>query len=48
MSTVALELGQTLRELDSDTASLLEGALRDSLALAQRRKQAASQTDAMG
>lgn len=48
MSTVALELDQTLRELDSDTASLLERALRDALALAQRRRQAAPQLNAMG
>ena len=48
MSNVALELDRTLRELDSDTASLLERAVRDALALAQRRQQAAPQLDAMG
>lgn len=37
MSTVALELDQTLRQLDSDTAALLERAVRDALALAERR-----------
>lgn len=37
MSTVALELDQTLRQLDTDTAALLERAVRDALALAARR-----------
>lgn len=37
MSSVALELDQTLRQLDSDTAALLERAVRDALALAERR-----------
>lgn len=47
MSTVALELDQTLRELDGDTANLLERAVRDALALAQRRQQTAP-LDALG
>lgn len=45
MSTVALELDQTLRQLDSDTAALLERAVRDALALAERRS--TRQTEAL-
>ena len=48
MSTVALELDQTLRELDSIMASLLEQAVRDALALAQRRRQPSSSMDGLG
>ncbi len=48
MSTVALELDQTLRELDTDTACLLERAVRDELALDQRRHLAAPLLDDLG
>ena len=48
MSTVPMELDQTLRDLDTDTASLLERAVRDALALAQRRRQAAPLLDDLG
>ena len=48
MSTVAEELDQTLRELDTDTSSLLERAVRDALALTQRRRQAAPLLDDLG
>ena len=48
MSTVAMELDQTLRDLDTDTASLLERAVRDALDLAQRRRQAAPLLDDLG
>lgn len=37
MSGVVLELDRMLRQLDSDTAVLLERAVRDALALAEHR-----------
>ena len=42
MSTVGIEFNQALRELGSDTASLLERVVREALALAQRGRQSAS------
>jgi hypothetical protein len=37
MNVLAQDLGRTLSRLDSETAALLESAVRDALALAERR-----------
>jgi hypothetical protein len=42
MSSVALELEQTLKQLDAQSATLLEQLVRDALALVQQNGAAAS------
>jgi hypothetical protein len=48
MSLLAFDLERLLSQLDSDTAALLERAVRDALALAERRAASAAVTDALG
>jgi hypothetical protein len=48
MNALAYELGRAFERLDSETAVLLERAVRDALALAERRATLASATDSMG
>jgi hypothetical protein len=48
VSPLALDLDRVLGQLDSETAALLERAVRDALALAERRAAAIGSTDALG
>jgi hypothetical protein len=48
MNTLAYELGRAFERLDSETAVLLERAVRDALALAERRSTLTSTTDSLG
>lgn len=48
MSSVALDLDRVLGQLDSETAALLERAVRDALALAEHRASAAGGIDRLG
>jgi hypothetical protein len=48
MSSLASDLDSVLRRVDPQTAILLERAVRDSLALAERRHQAHQDVDALG
>lgn len=48
MNALAYELGRAFERLDSETAVLLERAVRDALALAERRATLASATDSLG
>jgi hypothetical protein len=48
MSPLAFDLDRVLSQLDSDTAALLERAVRDALALAERRVAPAVAADALG
>ena len=48
MHTISQELDQVLDRLDPQTASLLEQAVRDALALASHRSFAPSKTDPQG
>lgn len=48
MSPLAFDLDRVLRELDSETAALLERAVRDALALAERRAVPTGAVDALG
>jgi hypothetical protein len=48
MNALAYDLATTLDRLDSETAALLEKAVRDSLALAERRSTLAPLTDSLG
>ena len=48
MSPLAFDLDRLLSQLDSDTAALLERAVRDALALAERRAAPAAGTDVLG
>jgi hypothetical protein len=48
MHTISQELDQVLDRLDPQTASLLEQAVRDALALASHRSFAQAKTDPQG
>ena len=48
MNAVAFDLDRTLARLDGETAVLLEKAVRDALALAERRSPSADVTDPLG
>ncbi len=48
MSPLAFDLDRVLSQLDSDTAALLERAVRGALALAERRVAPAVAADAFG
>lgn len=48
MNALAQDLDRALSRLDSETASLLESAVRDALALAERRSAILAARDAMG
>lgn len=49
MSSLALDLDRALSQLDPETVALLERAVRDALALAERRAKAVSGSpDALG
>jgi hypothetical protein len=48
MSPLAFDLERVLSQLDSDTAALLERAVRDALALAERRAAPAVAVDSLG
>ena len=48
MSTLALELDRLLRRVDPATAALLERAVRDALALAERRAAEPDTHDTLG
>ena len=48
MNTLARELDSVLGRLDGETAVLLERAVRDALALAERRAAIAESTDVLG
>jgi hypothetical protein len=48
MSSLATELDCVLRSVDRETASLLEQAVRDALALAQRRALGSGPADPLG
>jgi len=48
MSTISSDLDQLLGQLDPETAALLERAVRDALALAERRVTAKTATDELG
>jgi hypothetical protein len=48
MHALAYDLERTLDRLDSQTAVLLEKAVRDALALAERRSTLAPVTDSLG
>ncbi len=48
MTPLAAELDTVLSKLDSETAALLETAVRDALALAQHRVSHTRATDAFG
>ena len=47
-SAFALDLDRVLRQLDSETAQLLERTVRDALALAERREADRGEIDARG
>jgi hypothetical protein len=48
MNALAQDLDRTLRRLDSETAALLESAVRDTLALAERRSAVLAAKDPLG
>ncbi len=48
MSPLATELDKVLRRLDSETSALLERAVRDALALAERRASTPGAADSLG
>jgi hypothetical protein len=48
MSSLAFDLDRVLSQLDSETAALLERAVRDALALAEHRSAPALAVDALG
>jgi hypothetical protein len=48
MSSLTNDLDSVLRRVDPHTAVLLERAVRDSLALAERRNQSPANSDALG
>ncbi len=48
MSPIASDLDSVLQRVDPQTAILLERAVRDSLALAERRHEAQQGVDALG
>ena len=48
MSSVALDLDKMLSRVDEETAALLEQTVRDALAVANRRAEAAMPVDALG
>jgi hypothetical protein len=48
MSSLTSELDRVLKEVDSETAVLLQRAVRDALALAERRARNAEAKDALG
>lgn len=48
MSSLACDLDKVISRVDSDTAVLLERAVRDALALAERRAGHTGATDALG
>ena len=48
MSPLAFDLDKVLRRLDPETATLLERAVRDALALVERRLLPAETVDAFG
>ena len=48
MHDISQQLDQLLGRLDSETAYLLEKTVRDAVALARKKNQSLSATDAMG
>lgn len=48
MNVLARDLDNTLSRLDSETAALLENAVRDALALAERRSASVEARDPLG
>jgi hypothetical protein len=48
MGSLALDLDRVLRQVDRETAIVLEQTVRDALALAQQRAAASASTDALG
>jgi hypothetical protein len=48
MSPLAFDLERIIGRLDSETAALLERAVRDALALAERRVSNVGEVDALG
>jgi len=48
MNALAQDLDKALTRLDSETAALLESAVRDALALAERRSAPVERRDALG
>lgn len=48
MSSLAIELDTVLKQVDGETAALLEQAVRDALALAQRGSKSSAAVDQMG
>jgi len=48
MSPLASDLDRVLSQLDSETSALLERAVRDALALAERRVSPAGDVDPLG